>query len=300
MPSAEMLRFSQLIRARRQAQIPPVPEQRQQMEEMQSRLRVPEDVVATNFSIGACDARFVATPQSRAEYCLLYLHGGGYVQSSLNTHFELMGRIARSCRCRVLGLDYRLAPEHPFPAALEDALAAYRWLLAQGMAPARLMIGGDSAGGGLALATLLALREQNLPLPAGAVLLSPWTDLTGSGDSLQSRADADPMLSPEYVTAMAPLYYTTHDPRGPLISPCFADLAGLPPLLVQVGDAEILLDDSLRLAHAARAAGGLVELQEFEAAFHVFHTFPQVPESVAALTAIGAFFDRHTKPRGSN
>jgi len=292
-PSAAMRKFADLLRAR-----PPAPAsvtgRRRQMEQAQARLSLPADVRSRDFSLAGRRARWFETPASRGDHVVLYLHGGAYMMGSLATHGELMARIARACRCRVLGIDYRLAPEFPAPAALDDALAAYRWLLAQGVAPARLMLGGDSAGGGLALATLMALRDGGEPLPAGALLLSPWTDLSGSGASMTARAEADPMLDAAFLREAAALYCAGTDPRAPGVSPHFGDFCGLPPLLIQAGDAEILLDDSTRAAAAARSAGARVELAVWSGAFHVFQSFPQLPESTEALAMIGEFFARNT------
>jgi monoterpene epsilon-lactone hydrolase len=294
MPSAEMQRFSRIIRERRPTQPLSIPERRRLMEAAQAQLPMPEDVIAQNVGVADRPARWLAVPESRVDRILLYLHGGGYVLGSLDTHAVLMARLARACRCRVLGLDYRLAPEHPFPAALEDAVAAYRALLELGESAARIVLAGDSAGGGLALATLLALRDAGVPLPAGAVLLSPWADLTASGASISSRAAADPMLDLPFLNDSANAYRGAADPQHPHVSPYFGALERLPPLLIQVGDCEVLLDDSTRLAAAVREAGGSATLEVWEGAFHVFQAFPQLPESVDALDRIGKFFDRHT------
>ena len=225
---------------------------------------------------------------------VLYFHGGGYVMGSLNTHAELMGRISSACRAPVLGIDYRLAPEHPYPAAVEDAVASYDRLRDRGIKPGQIVIAGDSAGGGLTLACLLALKEQGKPLPAGAVLLSPWTDLTASGASVRTRADADPMIDGGVLEPMAGLYRGDTPAATAGVSPLFGDLAGLPPLLIQVGDFEVLLDDSTRLAERASDAGVDVQIDVFDGAFHVFQHNPNLPESTEALAAIGAFFDRVT------
>lgn len=292
MPSFEMQKFSRLIRENQPQEPQTVAERRQRMEEQQARLRLPEDLREQHFSINGCAARWIETAAVRSDRVVLYLHGGAYTMGSVNTHRELMARIARAAACRVLAIDYRLAPEHPFPAALDDAIAAYHWLLEQGIAPTQLMIAGDSAGGGLALATLLALRDA-APLPAGGILLSPWTDLTASGASIVARAAAEPMLDIAMLREAAMHYSVGNDVSHPLISPHFGDFRGLPPLLIQVGDAEILLDDSSRLAAAATAAGVTVELDICEEAFHVYHLFPQLPESTAALAAIGKFFQKY-------
>ncbi len=257
-------------------------------------LPLPEGATRSDFEKEGISLCHIGAPEARNDRGVLYLHGGGYVLGSLNTHAELMARFAASCRAPVLGVDYRLAPEHPFPAAVDDAVAAYDRLVEQGIKPESIVLAGDSAGGGLALACMLALKAAGKPMPAGAVLLSPWSDLTATGDSINTRADVDPMISPALLQPMADTYVGTANPGDPLISPLFGDLTGLPPLLIQVGDFEILLDDSTRLAKAAEAAGVEVELEIFPGGFHVFQNQPQLPESAQALTSIGKFFDRVT------
>jgi acetyl esterase/lipase len=260
----------------------------------QTVLPLAEGVSRNDFESDGLRLSHISAANARDDRGVLYLHGGGYVMGSINTHAEMIGRISEACRAPVLALDYRLAPEHPYPAAVDDAVAAYDRLLGNGIAAENIVIAGDSAGGGLALACMLALREAGKPLPCGAILLSPWTDLTGSGDSVSSRAEADPMVSPELLTPMAQLYAADTAVEEPGISPLFADLKGLPPLLIQVGDAEILLDDSTRLHDCARAAGVDSTLQIYDGAFHVFQNMPGLPETAEAVTAMGGFFDRVT------
>ena len=295
MPSEEMLEAAAAMRAG-----PPfdpdtgIDALRAVMEEMDPLATVPEDVTWSDFDAGGVPARHVAAPGVRDDRGVLYFHGGGYVAGNLDSHTELMGSIARACRAPVLGIDYRLAPEHPYPAAVDDAVASYERLLGNGIAPARVVIGGDSAGGGLTLACLLALRSAGTPLPAGAILVSPWTDLSGSGASMQGRLAADPMLSGDLLGPMAAAYAGEAELTDPGVSPLFGDLAGLPPLLVQVGDDEVLLDDSTRLAQRAETVGVSVQLHVFEGAFHVFQMFPALPESREALAEMGRFFDAVT------
>ncbi len=267
---------------------------RQSMADGAALAEIPDDVSRTDFDVDGVPACHIETPGARQDRGILYFHGGGYVMGSLDTHHELMGRLSRACRAPVFGIDYRLAPEHPYPAAVDDAVASYERMIVQGIEPANIVIAGDSAGGGLTLACMLALKAAGKPQPAGAVLISPWTDLSGSGASVQSRADVDPMVSPSLLEPMAALYRgdTAADDAG--VSPLFADLTGLAPLFVQVGDHEILLDDSTRLVERAESVGVRAELQIFDEGYHVFQNNPGLPESAEALTSIAQFFDEVT------
>jgi acetyl esterase/lipase len=221
---------------------------------------------------------------------MLYLHGGGYHFGSIRLYRELAARLALSCAARVLLPEYRLAPEHPFPAAVDDALLVYRSLLADGQTPERIVVAGDSAGGGLSLALALALKAAGEPLPAALVCLSPWTDLTCAGETMTTCADLDAMLPADVVRHYAVSYAAGRDVRDPLISPLYGDLSGLPPLLVQVGTDEVLLSDSLRLVERARAAGASVQLDVWPEMWHVWHLFATaVPEARQAIDAIGRF-----------
>ncbi len=221
---------------------------------------------------------------------ILYLHGGAYVVGSAGSHRPLVSRLAREAGCRALSLEYRLAPENPFPAAVEDAAGAYEWLLDAGCGAERTALAGDSAGGGLAVAAMVFLRDRGFPLPAAACLFSPWTDLEVRGESVETVGRKDPMLSARALRREAAMYLAGEDPRNPLASPVYADLAGLPPLLIQAGTREILLDDARRLAERAEEAGVEVELDVREGMFHVWQFFtPLVPESNAALEKAGRF-----------
>jgi acetyl esterase/lipase len=267
-----------------------IEEQRAGMEAGVGAFELPDDLSTTEVTIAGVSCRWVEVPESRSERILLYLHGGGYALGSLNTHAELMARIARTCRCRVVGADYRLAPEHPFPAALDDAVAVFSAVHAE--APgAGIAIAGDSAGGGLTAATLLKLKSSGLPPPHAAVMFSPWMDLTGNSESFATRAAKDPMLNAELITSVAVHYVGDHDADHPLISPLFGDLAGLPPLLVQVGDHEVLLNDSVDFAARARKAGVSVKIEIWDEAFHVFQSIPTLPEAREALTSMAAFLE---------
>jgi acetyl esterase/lipase len=202
----------------------------------------------------------------------------------------LASLLSSASGCRGLVIDYRLAPEHPFPAAVDDVTAAYRWLLEQGYTARNIIIMGFSCGGGLALSTMIALREAGIQLPACAVLLSPWTDLAGTGESMTTRAEADPMITPEMNRFHAALYVNGADLRHPLVSPLYSDLRGLPPLLIHVGGDEIMLDDSTRLAERAKVAGVEVTLDIWEGMWHNWHAFaPQLPEGLQAIERVGQF-----------
>jgi len=254
-----------------------------------------EDVRYETVDAGGIPGEWISTPESVEERVVYYLHGGGYVLCSINTHRPMIARIARAAGARALAINYRLAPENPFPAAVEDATAAYRWLLSTGVEPAKVVIAGDSAGGGLAVAALVALRDAGEPLPAAGVCISPWVDMEGTGESMVTKADVDPIVRPEGMPEMAKVYLGEADPRTPLASPIYADLTGLPPLLIQVGTAETLLDDATRLAERAKSAGVDVILEPWEDMIHVWHTFAEMlPEGQKAIERIGEFVRRST------
>jgi len=260
--------------------------------------RVARDVKCEAVSAGGVPAEWIVPPEAAEDRVILYLHGGGYVMGSINTHRAMIARIARASHAKALALDYRMAPEYPFPAAVDDACAAYRWLIAEEYKPGRIVIAGDSAGGGLTLATLLALRDSGAPLPAAAVPISPWTDLEGTGASVETRAAADPMVDKEGLVRMGKMYIGDRDPKNPLASPLYADYKGLPPMLIQVGDAEILLDDATRVAERARAAGVKVELEAWPEMFHVWHVFAKIlPEGQQAIDRIGEYVLQHASPK---
>jgi acetyl esterase/lipase len=235
-------------------------------------------------------AEWVVAADVPAGRVLLYLHGGAYQIGSPATLRHMIALISATAQARVLSVDYRLAPEHPFPAAVEDALTAYRFLLSGGADPDRIAIAGDSAGGGLALATLVALRDAGDRLPAAAVAISPWTDLALTGESLRTRADADVMIKPAGMPETAAMYLAGADPRHPYASPLYADLRGLPPILIHVGDAEVILDDSTRFAAKARAAEVDITLEVWPEMPHVWHAFAGLlPESDRAIERIGSW-----------
>ena len=224
---------------------------------------------------------------------ILYFHGGAYCIGSVATHRGLVGRLALATGIRVLSLDYALAPEHPFPAAIDDAVSAYRALLARDIDPRRIVLAGDSAGGGLTVATLVALCDAGAPLPAAGVCISPWLDMTCSGDSWRTRPAEDPMIGEHGLERFIGMYLAGADPRNPLASPLFADPKGLPPLLIHVGTAEVLLDDSTMFAKHARDAGVDVTLEVWDDMIHVWHAFaPGLPEAARAIARIADYLGR--------
>lgn len=265
------------------------------LEQLAAMEEVPDDVKIEGVDAGGVPAVWVTTPDVVKENVVLYLHGGGYVEGSLNSHRGLGFRISQASNSRVLLIDYRLAPENPYPAALEDAVSAYKWLIdKEGINPNNIIIGGDSAGGGLTAATLIKLRDINISLPAAAVLLSPWTDLDITGDSIRTKRRIDPFVDASGLFFMANLYIGDEDPKNPYISPLYADLRGLPPLLIQVGTAEVLLDDSTRFAEKAKSAGVDVALDVWEDMVHVFQAFALwAEEGQQALEKIGEFIQKH-------
>jgi len=226
---------------------------------------------------------WVVCPAAEAGRVVLYLHGGGYFFGSPRTHRPLTTRLARLSASRVLALRYRLAPEHPFPSAVEDAVLAYNTLLNQGVSPKRIVVAGDSAGGGLALATLVKLKERQVPLPSGALCFSPWTDLAVTGKSVKLNAESCAMFSEEALRRAARQYLGDFSPFHPLASPLYANLEGLPPLLVHVSDTELLADDSMRLVDFARQAGVNAHLEIYHDQPHVWQLFPLLPEATDSL-----------------
>jgi len=277
------------------AKLPPsssltLAERRAQYDRAERVFRTPADVAIEVVKAPERAAEWLTPPGVRNDAVVLYFHGGGYAIGSPRSHRHLAAAIARAAGTRALLLDYRLAPENPFPAALDDAVAAYQWLLARGIAPGRIVLGGDSAGGGLTVATLLALRDRGVPRPAGGVCISPWVDLTCSGASYLTKAAADPIVTRDGVEAMAQAYAGDGDRKAALVSPLYADLRGLPPLLVHVGSDEVLLDDAIGLGARARAAGVDVTVEEWPQMVHVWHWFlPILDEAEKAIAGIGAF-----------
>jgi epsilon-lactone hydrolase len=247
-------------------------------------------------SAGGVDGEWIAGSNAPQDKAILYFHGGGFRLGSVTSHRELVARISGACGCRVLAINYRLAPEYRFPAPLEDALAAYGGMLDQGLEPENIAFAGDSAGGNLVLTTMLGLRERGLPLPAAGVLMSPWTDLAAAGESYVSRADADPIHQRPMIVALATNYLGAGgDPRDPRVSPLYADLTDLPPLLIQVGDRETVLADSTMFADRARAVGVDVELQVWDGMIHVFQMFAELPDAHRAIASIAEFLKQNLR-----
>jgi acetyl esterase/lipase len=250
-------------------------------------------VTCERVSAGGVESEWISPADTPLDKAILYLHGGGFRLGSVTSHRDLIAQIALASGCRVLAINYRLAPEHRFPAALDDALAAYGWMLDRGLKPDNIAFAGDSAGGNLVLAAMLALRDRALPLPVSAVLMSPWTDLAATGASYVTRAEADPIHQRPMILALAKNYLGGQgDPRDPLVSPLYADLSGLPPLLIQVGDRETVLDDSVVFADKARAAGIDVSLEVWDGMIHVFQMFG-LAEASQAIASIAGFLNRH-------
>jgi len=261
--------------------------------QMASMVKLPKDVKCESIDAGGVPAEWVTTPKSNDHNAILHLHGGYYIAGNVKLVRPLAAVFSRENNCRVLNLDYRLAPEFPFPAAIEDATAAYRWLIDnQNIDPNNIIIEGTSAGGGLTIACLLNLRDQGVSLPVAAVALCPYVDLALTGKSYEKNAEYD-WISREMSEFCAPLYLNGVDPRNPLASPIYADFKGIPPLLIQVGGAEVLLDDSLRLVERARAAGVDVELDIWEDMVHGFQDFsPTAPECIGAVKKINEFIKK--------
>jgi monoterpene epsilon-lactone hydrolase len=245
---------------------------------------------------GGVKSEWIAAPNADRERVILYLHGGGYAAGSIASHREIAARLSKAASARCLVADYRLAPENPFPAAVDDACAVYKWLVDnQRCRPAKMAIAGDSAGGGLTVATLVALRDSGAPLPAAAACLSPWIDLEVTGASVDTNANVDPLVSREVLLMFTQMYVGDRNPRMPLASPLHADLHGLPPLLIQVGSGEVLLDDARRLAERARTAGVKAELEVWPDLPHVWHwCAPVLEEGQRAIERIGEFVRQAT------
>ncbi len=290
MSTAQLEKVIELLTDRDRPENPTIEDSRVGFEKLARVVGGQAPASVRRVNAGGVPAELVSAEGASGDTAVLYLHGGGYVIGSPRTHRELARRISAASGAQVLVIDYRLAPENPFPAPVEDAVSAYRWLLDEGYASERLSVAGDSAGGGLTVATLVSVRDQGLPSPACGVCLSPWVDMEGIGDSMTSRADRDPMVQREGLVGMAGLYLADADPRTPLAAPLYANLEGLPPLLIQVGASETLFDDAVRLTENARAAGVETIFEEWENMIHVWHIFaPMLDEGQKAIERMAEF-----------
>ena len=271
-----------------------VDEQRQQLKELLSAQPLPGDVTVTAAALGGVPTAEITVDGIEARHVVLYFHGGVYVMGDAFLAADLASQVGRRTDAKVISVDYRLAPEHPYPAAVDDALAAYEGLLKTGILPSDIAFAGESAGGGLAIATLVNARDHGLPLPAAAFVMSPYADLTLAGTTMETRREVDPLLSPQALEARVPDYTAGHDAALGLISPIFADLSGLPPLIIQAGTHEVLLDDAVRLAGRAAAADVEVTLDVTPGVPHVFQAYHAIlDEAVAALDRAGRLLSAH-------
>ncbi|MBN1365972.1 MAG: alpha/beta hydrolase [Syntrophaceae bacterium] len=266
---------------------------RQGLEHMMSFSQPPLGCKFEKVESGGPDALWVNASPRTDKSTILYLHGGAYSMGSSHTHAGITGVLSELTQTRVLSVDYRLAPENPHPAAVEDAVSAYCWLLDQGVAAKSIVVGGDSAGGGLTFSTMIALKNKKVRLPAAVFALSPWVDLALTGETITTKADIDPMITLSGAYYMVELYANDADVRLPLISPLYADLKGLPPVLIHVGTSEMLHSDSLRMAKALQKAGVDCVIKEWEDLFHVFQSVVFLPEARTANEEIAVFIKSH-------
>jgi epsilon-lactone hydrolase len=288
MPDPEITALRAQIAAR--PPIADIPGRRAAIDSRGLAFKLPADVTVQATDAGGVKAEWTSTPDADPAKAVLYLHGGGYVIGSLDSHRHLAAEAGRSAGARVLAIDYRLAPEHPFPAPVEDTVAAYRHLLQTGIRPGAIALAGDSAGGGLVVGAMLAIREAGLPLPACGWCISPWVDMEALSTSFVDRSETDPTVQKATILDMARLYLNGADPRHPHVAPVYGDLRGLPPLLIQVGSVETLLDDSLWLAREAGKTDVPVDLQIWPEMIHVWHQFhPVLTAGRKAIAAGGAF-----------
>ncbi len=292
MPSKEFLEYQERMAAN---PVPPPPaslqELRDRIDAALGQLPLAEGTSATEVDANGVRSILVTRDGGEDDPWFVYYHGGGYRLASALAYRAYGSHLARHCKAKVLLVDYRLAPENPFPAAVEDGVAAYQWVLDQSVPSSRIVIGGDSAGGGLTAAVLLACRGRNIALPAGGVCLSPWVDLVNDAASYEKNAGTDKLFSKQSATEATALYVPDGvDPRNPLVSPVYGNWGGMPPLLIHVGSIEVLLDDAHGLAHQARAAGTRVELEVFEGMPHVWQqSYPAFPEAVDSVDKIARF-----------
>ncbi len=295
MSSVQAQKAAQQMRVdKKAAPVLPLDEARLEWDKLCAAEPIPQSTETKEVTLGGVACEEVTNTDAPGERRFVLLHGGCYDSGNFLTHRKLAAHLSQALACPVIVPDYRLAPEHPFPAAVQDARAVYDALLENGMDANQIVLGGDSAGGGLALALLLDLRDDGANLPRSAVLLSPWTDITCSGTSYESNRQADPGMITERLRDRGLHYVGDADPADPKISPIGADLVGLPPLLIHVGGDEIMLDDSTIFAERAKAAGVDVTLEVWEGMWHVWHNqAPEVPESVEAIRRVGEFVRGH-------
>ena len=294
MPSKELQAVIDLLTSRQQASKLTIQDARAGKTIFMRNIGCDTQVDVTSVDGNGVLAEWVAAPNANDNCAVLFLHGGAYILGSIESNRELAARISKSTRSRVLNIEYRLAPENPFLAAVEDATDAYRWVLDQGIDPAQIAIAGASAGGGLTVAALVSFRDSGSPMPACAVCISPWVDLECIGETMTSKASVDPMIQRDGLVGIANIYLNGPDPRTPLAAPLHVDLTGLPPTLVLVGTWETLLSDSTRLVEKAESAGVDVTLEQWDEMIHVWPIYaPVLPEGQQAIDRIGEFVRQH-------
>lgn len=289
MVSRECKEFYQKIFESRKEKAGSIHDMRRDFEKFLESFAPPGDISFQEVKIGNVKGEWTLAPQCRKDKVIIYLHGGGFNLGTVRSHRDLSGRLSRSSGFAVLAVEYRLAPEFPFPAGLQDCVEAYTWLLSQGIPSQNIMIAGSSAGGGLAMSTLLLLRNKRIALPAAAILLCPWVDLSLKNRSHKTNAAKDTITAARLKRAVE-MYIGRFDPEDPLISPLQCDLSGLPPLLIQVGSWEILLDDAVLLSEKAKKAGVPAQLEVWDEMFHNWHLFAQaLPEGRDAIEHIASY-----------
>jgi monoterpene epsilon-lactone hydrolase len=290
MPSDDIKKVREMIEG-----LPPrtgmsIPERRTTMDAWDKAYPLADDIIVASAKVAEVLVEWIAAPNASEDAVMLFLHGGGYVIGSPDSHRHLVANLSEETGLQGLLVDYRLAPEDPFPAAVEDAISVYAALLTHGFEAGEIVFAGDSAGGGLVLAMMLAVRDAKLPLPAAGICLSPWNDLTGTAKSLDTNACVDPTVSKESLNFFASEYLGEEDAQNPYASPLFGDLTGLPPLLIQVGSVEVLLDDAVLLAERAKEAGVTVTLEVWDEMIHVWHRYyPILQEAREANARIGEY-----------
>ena len=292
MADPEIVALRTLIASRPRAT--EIPQMRKDIDARGLSYGLPSDVTVEKVSANGVPSEWTSTPGADATKAILYLHGGGYVIGSLDSHRHVVAEAGRAAGCRTLAIDYRMAPEHPFPAAVDDTVAAYKFLMSSGIAAKNIAIAGDSAGGGLVVGAVLAIRDAGLATPGCAWCISPWVDMEALGQSYTDRAAADPTVQAPTIKFMAETYLAGADPRSVYAAPLYGDLKGLPPMLIQVGACETLLDDSIRLARLAGIADVVVELQIWPEMIHVWHLYHPVLAAGWRAIASGGSFVRAT------